>query len=373
MPNDAQIHRAAKKGSRLEISNLISSGVDPNLRGAGERTPIHYAVSSSETLAIQTLIEAGGDVNLVDNAGWTALHYAASLFKVEVTRFLLEKTDAIKNINGRNNMGYTPLFVAASRPGNNSTLELLIKHGADKELLTNDGKTVLEICKQSKYETITPLIDPTPPQTVNQQVLDEFDQMAKQVEKLALENKTPNELLAAMLQDNESRKKVRAFLEAKFAIENLDFIEAVDGFKSLCGAVTKGILTIEELKQHAEHIVTQFLSEDSPQSVNLSAEIIRIIKQKINIQPISNTIFDDAKESIFNMIANKCAEAYFVNKNVFDQLPNYQKNLASRLVSEPKPSMLEQDDDSEESFEINNDDDDDDDDDDEEGGGCANQ
>ena len=69
------------------VKELIKCGVDINLSGEFEATPLHTAVSEGYSEIVMLLLKAGVDVSLVDERNQSALDYA-----------LDEKNDQIINL-----------------------------------------------------------------------------------------------------------------------------------------------------------------------------------------------------------------------------------------------------------------------------------
>jgi ankyrin repeat protein len=105
------LHFAAGAG-RLEIvALLLRLGVDPNIQGRGDHTPLYCVANecASETGpdVVRALVRAGADVNACGGVTRaTALHMAARRGHVEIARALLDSGAAL---NARDRKGDTPL------------------------------------------------------------------------------------------------------------------------------------------------------------------------------------------------------------------------------------------------------------------------
>jgi len=55
------------------VEDLIAEGVNPNVRGAQNRTPLHRAVGKGHNDVVSFLLDSGADTNLVDGGGLTPL------------------------------------------------------------------------------------------------------------------------------------------------------------------------------------------------------------------------------------------------------------------------------------------------------------
>jgi ankyrin repeat protein len=96
-----------------------------NARGPEGSTPFMYAVLYTSPSTLEKLLNQGADCNKRNDANATALMWAATDF--DKTRLLLEHG---ADVNARSNDMRTPLMIAARRPGNSSTVKLLLDRGA---------------------------------------------------------------------------------------------------------------------------------------------------------------------------------------------------------------------------------------------------
>ncbi len=93
------------------VASLLRLGVDPNIQGRGDRTPLYCVANECAPAAgpdvVLALVRAGADVNACGGVTRaTALHLAARRGHVEVARALLDSGAAV---NARDRKGDTPL------------------------------------------------------------------------------------------------------------------------------------------------------------------------------------------------------------------------------------------------------------------------
>jgi truncated hemoglobin YjbI len=125
------LHFAAGAGCLEMVALLLQLGVDPNIQGRGDHTPLYCLANecASETGSevVRALVQAGADVNAsggVTRA--TALHMAARRGHVEIARALLDSGAAV---NVRDRKGDTPLKRAINCRKNKIS-QLLQQRGA---------------------------------------------------------------------------------------------------------------------------------------------------------------------------------------------------------------------------------------------------
>jgi len=125
------LHFAAGAGCLELVMSLLRLGVDPNIQGRGDHTPLYCVANEckSETgpEVVRALVRAGADVNACGGATRaTALHMAARRGHVEIARALLDSGAAV---NARDRKGDTPLRRAINCRKNRVS-QLLLERGA---------------------------------------------------------------------------------------------------------------------------------------------------------------------------------------------------------------------------------------------------
>lgn len=74
---DHLIHRAARTGDYGFLSALLEAGVDPNLRGAKQRTALHHSARLGHEYSVRLLISNGADIKAEDANGDTPFRLAS--------------------------------------------------------------------------------------------------------------------------------------------------------------------------------------------------------------------------------------------------------------------------------------------------------
>ncbi|EAY23382.1 hypothetical protein TVAG_070450 [Trichomonas vaginalis G3] len=100
---------------------------------------IHYAAKLNNLSLIQDIISCGVDLNMRNVYLDTPLHIACYYNSIDVVKFLLSLNGI--DINTQNSYGNTPLHDATSR-NNREIVEILLGfRGIDIKIKNNEGKT----------------------------------------------------------------------------------------------------------------------------------------------------------------------------------------------------------------------------------------
>lgn len=134
------LHRAAYKGNKVIVEQLLNSGQDPNeSEPKDHNTPLHVAAMQNHPHAVKILLSHPHiEVNKKRADGMTALHLAVKSGHLAIAHQLLHAEFAPANPNILDNSEETPLLIAV-RAGRRDLVELLLKEGADP----NVGKSPL--------------------------------------------------------------------------------------------------------------------------------------------------------------------------------------------------------------------------------------
>jgi len=118
------------------------------------RTPLMRAALKGDRTELLNLLENGADVNGKTKSGVTALMLAAGSGRVEIVQDLLAKG---ADINAKTSGNYTPLMCAALN-GQTKTVKILLEKGADATAVDNGGKTALKYAESKGYGDIVELL-----------------------------------------------------------------------------------------------------------------------------------------------------------------------------------------------------------------------
>ncbi len=151
---------------------LLEQGAEPNKQNKRGHTPLQAGINSEgsrwaeeETLnlLLRSLIKHKFDLNQTDTNGLSLIHLASEKNRPSFINVLLRNGAAI---NTRTSQGETPLMLQLKQPPSNQSnrelLSLLIKVGADAELLDNAGRSIWQIVCETRarpYDVFQQMLD----------------------------------------------------------------------------------------------------------------------------------------------------------------------------------------------------------------------
>ncbi|TRZ03944.1 hypothetical protein DNTS_029287 [Danionella cerebrum] len=159
--NDPLLHLAAEHGKEAILFFLLREGAQLDLKDGEGRTALHRASESGHTAVVQALLKAGADLHAADQRPKPSLHLAAELgHENTVNALVLEERRSLTNqttneinaalfkavqrnldevaaslidhgaeVNDSNELGYTPMLLAAEL-GNTETFKVLLSKKA---------------------------------------------------------------------------------------------------------------------------------------------------------------------------------------------------------------------------------------------------
>lgn len=143
---ELRLHLAAGAQSCDEIyTSLLRARADANARDQMGRVPLHHAVVTKHVSSVRALVKATR-IDAQNSLGWTVLHSAAKVCSEDITKILAENK---ANVNIQDCEGRTPLHIAAIGHESESTIALLLLHGADPGLVTKRGCTALQLATRT--------------------------------------------------------------------------------------------------------------------------------------------------------------------------------------------------------------------------------
>lgn len=181
------LHMACRRGCVAIVKCLVEAGADHKCQDNDGFLPLHSACLGGHLDIVQYLLDVDISVlQLKTNFGNTPLHLAACQGNIDLIKLLLMKDASVedqsadeylplhcaafyghgeavqllldhcnhKNLDNKNNQGYSPLALACSQ-NKASVVLLLLSLGADLNSQSSDGDTPLHIALMGNYEAIT--------------------------------------------------------------------------------------------------------------------------------------------------------------------------------------------------------------------------
>jgi ankyrin repeat protein len=134
---------AAAKGNVAEVRRLVGIGVDVNLVGEDQITPLWWAYMARSEEGFKSLLEHGADPNVQDDKGRSIMCFAAGDKESEYLRLALAfKGDPSLVSKKRNFREPTPVFCAAGE-GNIENVKALIRAGGNLDYQEYHKETAL--------------------------------------------------------------------------------------------------------------------------------------------------------------------------------------------------------------------------------------
>src|SRR6266542_2134740 len=144
------IWEAAALGRDERVAELLREDRSlPNAWSPDGFTPVGLAAFFGHSSTARLLVEAGADVGAVarNEMKVQPLHAAAAAKEIEIVRMLLDRG---ADPNARQQVGYTALMECA-RGGRDDMVSLLLAHGADPTLTTDDGKSASDLAREQGH------------------------------------------------------------------------------------------------------------------------------------------------------------------------------------------------------------------------------
>jgi len=206
----SSLRRAASRGDKSKVQELIASGVDLEGRDEYGNTALHLAVLGNHVNVVKVLLAAAVDVGSKDKNGWTPLHRArtatvarlllkagadpnardsvygstplarlvstndgrlvlkeplsridAALRRMEIARCRELARTLLRggaDVNSRSDDGWTPLHGAVAA-GHIDDVRFLLENGADPLAKTKVNTTPLQLAVSMGKTAIAPLIE----------------------------------------------------------------------------------------------------------------------------------------------------------------------------------------------------------------------
>ena len=164
----------AANGNTAAVKGWLDKGVDVNMRGNGNNTPIMEAAFAGKLETVKLLLDHGADISAKKDDGETvtslggghkdvsdlfrsvsALVAASSTGDIKGAKDLIDKGTPV---NGLDSNGQSALTEAAWN-GKTEMVKLLLEKGANPNLKKADGQTPLALATSQKHQDIVALLN----------------------------------------------------------------------------------------------------------------------------------------------------------------------------------------------------------------------
>mmetsp|Transcript_32232 Transcript_32232/g.51336 ORF Transcript_32232/g.51336 Transcript_32232/m.51336 type:complete len:214 (-) Transcript_32232:2755-3396(-) len=158
-----KLHQAARDGQISLVKALLETEqVDVNAHDNAHQTALHYVCGvnwHNKALEItKYLLKHGANVNIKDVLGSTPLHNAVRSNKLDVVEYFLSNAGYYPiNLNVSTVDMNTPLHIAVQL-NNKPITEMLLKYGAQYNVLNVRNETPLLIAKRNNFHQLVELI-----------------------------------------------------------------------------------------------------------------------------------------------------------------------------------------------------------------------
>jgi len=137
------LHLAVLIGNMAMVEKLVGFHAGTNPRDTDGTTPMMSACGKGDLKMCEFLLSHGAKTDVRDNAGYGALHCAVASGQVEILQFLLDRSSDLQEDIARVDEDGLSLVHICAAGGHADSLRLLLKHGADAQVVDNSGKSPL--------------------------------------------------------------------------------------------------------------------------------------------------------------------------------------------------------------------------------------
>ncbi|CAB0035402.1 unnamed protein product [Trichogramma brassicae] len=139
----------------LDVDGEVDRTVQVDARDDDGWTPLHHAVNWDSKVAIETLLRRGADANLPSEQGSTPLHVMCEeKCDSDLAEFFFKINDDIQqkvHVDAQEEEGNTPLHLAL-KEGKKKMAELMLRRGANSNLVNAEGLTALHVLCKYDYD-----------------------------------------------------------------------------------------------------------------------------------------------------------------------------------------------------------------------------
>jgi ankyrin repeat protein len=149
---------AAREGHDRLVKMLLDAGCPIGTQDTDGNTALFYALVQGKVSTVKLLLDEGADLNLRTRFGRTSLMTAVYSGNVELVQFMLEKGQKADERDDYAGNALSQLQWCRNEDFNFA--ELLVKHGADINAVSQGGHTALSQCvQQSRVKFVRHMLD----------------------------------------------------------------------------------------------------------------------------------------------------------------------------------------------------------------------
>ena len=152
---------AARKGDRdLVLAIAKHKNVIDTVDEESGDTALLAAIRHSQTPVARMLLRIGANPQIAARGGMSPLHLASEKGLHLVVRDLVQSTKGVPAIEADfpDDKGNTALMIA-TRAKHQNVVEVLLKMGADREVMNNYGETALDIAEEKAFDDLIKLLE----------------------------------------------------------------------------------------------------------------------------------------------------------------------------------------------------------------------
>ncbi|XP_058084578.1 uncharacterized protein LOC131232365 [Magnolia sinica] len=236
---------------------------------SSEDTLLHIAVTDDKTYIVRALVNAVSENKILEmrnDMGNTPLHLAAATGKVEMCKCLIEKHWQLIEI--RNKEGETPLFVAALHGKNEAFLYLLFQCPTGKQSeywRRSDGNSILHVAISGEYFGLA------------------FEMM-KKCTKISPEKSTNVSVDLANIRNERGQTPLHVLASNPSAFESGSHLRRLEKF-------IYHHIVVEPLKESSNHIQSDSKEESKsqqrklPENYSVCLDLFRVSKELLAVAP----------------------------------------------------------------------------------------
>jgi ankyrin repeat protein len=154
-PSSAELFQAAFDGNLSTVDLALARGAEVDSVNPEGSTILMLAAFNGHTDVVRALLDRGASIDRRDLTGRTALMYASSGPYADTVGLLIEKGASV-NLTDHGE-GWSALMFAGGE-GQVEVIRTLLAHGADAELVDEDGETALTFAQRNGHADAASLL-----------------------------------------------------------------------------------------------------------------------------------------------------------------------------------------------------------------------